>query len=51
MVKATRRLRFSKSGAKSIEDQYATRYINANRILQLDSKKAINYINQLLIIC
>ncbi len=35
-----RRLRFSKSGNKSIEERYATHYIDANRIIELAEKKA-----------
>lgn len=42
MVKATRKLRFSKSGTKVIEDQYATRYIDPNIILQLEEQQKSN---------
>nr|WP_293295308.1 hypothetical protein [Allomuricauda sp.] len=35
-----RRLRFSKSGDKTIEDRYATHYIDNNRIIELKDKKA-----------
>lgn len=35
-----RRLKFSKSGEKTIEDRYATHYIDNNRINELKEKKA-----------
>lgn len=35
-----RRLRFSKSGDKTIEDRYATHYIDKNRMIELNEKKA-----------
>jgi hypothetical protein len=35
-----RRLRFSKSGDKTIEDRYATHYIDKNRMIELKEKKA-----------
>lgn len=35
-----RRLRFSKSGEKTIEDRYATHYIDKNRMIELKEKKA-----------
>lgn len=35
-----RRLRFSKSGDKTIEDRYATYYIDKNRMIELKEKKA-----------
>lgn len=35
-----RRLRFSKSGEKSIEERYATHYIDKNRIIELAEQKA-----------
>jgi hypothetical protein len=35
-----RRLRFSKSGAKNIEDRYATHYIDIKRINELKETKA-----------
>jgi len=35
-----RKLRFSKSGDKTIEDRYATHYIDKNRIIELKEKKA-----------
>jgi len=34
-----RRLRFSKSGEKTIEDKYATHYIDTKRIIELKEKK------------
>jgi len=34
-----RRLRFSKSGDKTIEDRYATHYIDKNRIIELIERK------------
>lgn len=34
-----RRLRFSKSGDKMIEERYATHYIDKNRIIELKEKK------------
>jgi len=33
------RLRFSLSGVKTIEDRYATHYIDSNRIIELKEKK------------
>ena len=35
-----RRLRFSKSGDKTIEDRYSTHYIDKNRMIELKEKKA-----------
>ena len=35
-----RRLRFSKTGDKTIEDRYATHYIDKNRMTELKVKKA-----------
>jgi hypothetical protein len=35
-----RRLRFSKSGNKTIEDRYATHYIDKKRMIELKEKKA-----------
>lgn len=35
-----RRLRFSKSGDKTIEDRYATHYIDKNRMIELKENKA-----------
>ena len=35
-----RRLRFSKSGDKTIEDRYATHYIDKDRMIELKEKKA-----------
>jgi hypothetical protein len=35
-----RRLRFSKTGDKTIEDRYATHYIDKNRMIELKEKKA-----------
>jgi len=35
-----RRLRFSKSGKKNIEDTYATHYLNKKRILELKIERA-----------
>ncbi len=35
-----RRLKFSKSGDKTIEDRYATHYIDKNRMIELKEKKA-----------
>ena len=35
-----RRLRFSKSGDKTIEDRYATHYIDKNRMIELKDNKA-----------
>jgi hypothetical protein len=35
-----RRLRFSKSGEQTIEDRYATHYIDKNRMIELKEKKA-----------
>ena len=35
-----RRLRFSKSGDKTIEDRYATHYIDKNRMIELKDMKA-----------
>jgi hypothetical protein len=37
-----RRLRFSKSGDKTIEDRYATHYIDNDRIKELERKPACN---------
>ncbi|RXJ45676.1 hypothetical protein [Gelidibacter gilvus] len=37
-----RRLRFSKSGDKTIEDSYATHYIDKERMIELNEKSAIN---------
>lgn len=34
------RLRFSKSGDKTIEEKYATHYIDKNRMIELKEKKA-----------
>ena len=39
---AKRRLRFSKSGEKNIEDAYATHYIDKKRILEIKQAKAEN---------
>lgn len=36
---ANRRLRFSKSGDQTIEDRYATHYVDKNRIIELKGKK------------
>jgi hypothetical protein len=35
-----RQLRFSKSGDKTIEDSYATHYIDKNRMIELKENKA-----------
>lgn len=37
-----RRLRFSKSGDKTIEDSYAAHYIDKERMIELNEKPAIN---------